>query len=521
VSDDELARLQQGKTDIYANYGLWGAASLVQSCTDAAAEPLLDGRAKTALQAAKAYEDAMRLINDARTALADIHRSTVDGVWLGTARNAAADVVDVLSDDLNRAHDNYRALADKLHDYAQRLPPLQGNDETGQAVLSRARDLAQEQLWVATMPKLGGFGYDADRMYEAHQVAMNGIDLRADAHARAKEGGVQFASAMYDIAGQARSAALRSKNLTYADQLMLAGAGGDSPILTKAMDQRAADGLTALTAADQARLMALLAAAKSPEQRAYLMKALAAGYSMDEIAGFDAMIGPHGNDKTWLQQHLSPLQMDGTPFDGTRDVRSGDALWTQGDHPTCVPSSVIAARAQVDPLYALQLTTGGHPGDPGFDNPDAFGARLYQEQQQSYDETRDDRSWWDRQFNSEEDGLNDTEDRDLANAQITPHTGASYSTVSMADQQSRADTMPAVERAVDVGYPVPLSVHEEGEPGHALMVIGHSDGQLQIYNPWGATFWVSEQEFISGDIDADDPRMPNRPASVRLPQEAK
>ena len=177
------------------------------------------------------------------------------------------------------------------------------------------------------------------------------------------------------------------------------------------------------------------------------------------------------------------------------------------------------ARAQVDPLYALQLTTGGHPGDPGFDTPEAFAKRLHDEQTQTYDETRADRSWWDRQFNSHGDGLNDQEGLALSNENIAAHTGATYHDVPMADQQARADTLPAVERAVDNGYPVPLTVRDP--EGHALMVIGHSDGQLQIYNPWGSTFWVSEAEFVSGDVNNDEPGIPDRPTSVRLPQEAK
>jgi hypothetical protein len=52
------------------------------------------------------------------------------------------------------------------------------------------------------------------------------------------------------------------------------------------------------------------------------------------------------------------------------------------------------------------------------------------------------------------------------------------------------------------------------------MIIGHTGDQLQIYNPWGYTFWVSEDDFISGRLDADDPDIPRMPTSIRLPQEA-
>lgn len=62
--------------------------------------------------------------------------------------------------------------------------------------------------------------------------------------------------------------------------------------------------------------------------------------------------------------------------------------WTQGPHPTCVAASTVTARAMVDPLYALQLTTGGRPGDPAHDSPQAFEERLRDEQVRVYDGAR-------------------------------------------------------------------------------------------------------------------------------------
>jgi hypothetical protein len=38
------------------------------------------------------------------------------------------------------------------------------------------------------------------------------------------------------------------------------------------------------------------------------------------------------------------------------------------------------------------------------------------------------------------------------------------------------------------------------------MIIGQEDGKLQVYNPWGTTSWISEDDFINGDLEsaADD-----------------
>jgi hypothetical protein len=267
---------------------------------------------------------------------------------------------------------------------------------------------------------------------------------------------------------------------------------------------------------DRARMTGLLATAASPEHRAYLLKTVAAGYAVAEVAGFDQLIAGHGDDPGWLEEHLSPLAMDATnPARGRRPNHFGAAEWQQGDLPTCVASSTVTARAQVDPLYALGLTTGGHPGDPQFDNPAAFADRLRDEQFRVYDDGRD---WWQRLFHS--DGMTDEQSETIANEEIAPRTGVRYEDVQTRDPESRATVLPQIERAVDEGRPVPLSV-DEGREGHQLMVIGHSGHELQIYNPWGYTYWITEREFTDGHVDGTDPEIPREPTAVRLPVGAR
>jgi hypothetical protein len=320
---------------------------------------------------------------------------------------------------------------------------------------------------------------------------------------------------LHDMATKARTANIKS-GLSNLDNLLIATAGGDeSAILTPATEKRATAAMDAMSAADRERWGPMVTRAKSSEQQAYLMKALAAGYPLGEIARFDAMIAAHAENADWLNEHLNPLDVDGTPKPGQQVITFDLASWNQGNYPTCVAASTIAARAQIDPLYALRLTTGGHPGDPAYDDPAAFVDRLRAEQSQIYD---DQRGWWRDHFGT--DGLTDTDSTTIANQQLASRTGARYHDVPMNDRQARADAVPAVERAVDDGYPVPLTTWENDQ-GHGMVVIGHSDGQLQIYNPWGYSFWVSEQDFIGGDINAVDPDVPRTPTSVRLPQEAR
>jgi uncharacterized protein YukE len=517
MSGTPADHLQDRQDDIHAAHGVWGAHALAEAGSAAARVPSFGGRPETLQAIADSISDAARTVSGLRPALESIRSIDVDGVWAGAAHNAAADALAALLDDATRLHAALNEMVRYLRDHAVTLAEATRSDLAGIDGLSSAASVAAA-MTTGRVPD--PFGYDGERMRAAHRAAMVAVDLRVGAHVAVRGAGEDFAAAMYDLAAQARGRELWSAGhspggITPLDAIVLADAGGryggDPRILTAAMDARAGAALGAMADGDRTRMMALLAGARSPEQRAYLLKALAAGYSVDEVGRFDQMIAAHGTDPDWLDQHLSPLQMDAPATGGMADNAFGGARWDQGDHPTCVSSSTVIARAEVDPLYALQLTTGGRPGDPAFDSPAAFADRLRDEQQRIYD---DGRAWWQDVVHN--DGMTDGQSETIANQQIAPHTGAGYENVDMTDRQSREATMRSIERAVDDGYPVPLST-DEGRRGHQLLIIGHEDGRMQIYNPWGYTYWLSEDDFVAGRVNRVDEEIPGTPTTVRLP----
>lgn len=115
------------------------------------------------------------------------------------------------------------------------------------------------------------------------------------------------------LTDQARAHAMKTGNLDAADKLVLteaatpAGTHADNEILSESDAQRAARRLDQLSPDDRRKMDALLAGAKSPQERAYLMKTLAAGHSLDEVARFDTLIHDHGGDPIWLQNKLTPI----------------------------------------------------------------------------------------------------------------------------------------------------------------------------------------------------------------------
>ena len=187
--------------------------------------------------------------------------------------------------------------------------------------------------------------------------------------------------------------------------------------------------------------------------------------------------------------------------------------------PTCVASSTVVGRAAVDPIYSLRLTTGGHPGDPAHDSAAGFLQRLHAEQSRDYDGARPFYAgWWGVGY----EGVDNDRGADLATTEIGSRTGVSYSAHDVSTPTDARAVLPQVERAVDSGQPVPISISGTiaGQPaGHQVLVIGHQGSMLQVYNPWGYTVWVSEDDFVNGHMDktvqgANLPQVTN----VRVPE---
>ncbi|GID96527.1 hypothetical protein ACFQFC_27950 [Amorphoplanes digitatis] len=513
---DDLDRLQDAQDDIHDAYGIWGANDLADACRGAAAVPGFGGDAGELRAIADHCDTVAQTVEQALDAAGPLVREGISRVWAGDTHVSADEALRALTDDMFRASTAFHAIGDLLRRHAG---PVEGEgaDRAAAGTLAEIATTVGAMTWGA----LPGPGYEGEAMRRQHARAIGAIDGRVDRHIAVRAAAEDLATALHEIGTQARTGRLSDSPLSAVDEVVIAGAGrtrtaaSHPPVLTTAMDERAAAALSAMGGTDRERMTGLLAAARSPEHRAYLLKTLAAGYPVDQVARFDQLIAGHGDDPAWLDEHLSPLPMDGEPAPGKDFTTFGAAEWEQGAAPTCVVASTVTARAEIDPPYALRLTTGGHPGDPAFDNPAAFADRLRDEQAQIYD---DGRSWFQEHFGG--DGMTSGQSAAVADQEIAPRSGAGYDDVALDDRAARAATVPSIERAVDEGYPVPLFTSEDGET-HQLMVIGHSGDRLQLYNPWGYTYWITEHEFVAGQVNGVDPDIPSTPSSVRLPERAR
>lgn len=292
-----------------------------------------------------------------------------------------------------------------------------------------------------------------------------------------------------------------------------------SLILGAAGTQRAAQELAKLSPADRQRFEQLLADAKSPHEQAYLKKALAAGHSVDEIVSFGNLIHEYGDDPAWLQEHLIPMANGDSQ---NPDFTYQGGSWTQGQYPAAVAASTVLARAMADPVYTLYLTTGNKPDDPTSTSKEAFLARLREEQQEAYDQSQqqtDNSSGNPPDTPGNTPGMLGDTDQRTASDDIGTYYGQDYERQDVsANAVDRRNILPGVARAIDEGKPVPIQVGD-ADGGHQLVIIGHRDNQLEIYNPRGGISWVSADDFVNGRMGNMGSGVPPHVRSVVMPRE--
>ncbi|MFG2523711.1 peptidoglycan-binding protein [Streptomyces sp. NPDC048527] len=434
-----------------------------------------------------------------------IARKGLPQVWVGDTSVLASDVVGAASRDAQQMIEAFQGGGKALIALSDALETAQTLDGTGRGKLRDARGmLGGKDGW------FDDWHEDDDEealRLKARSLASHGVDDLHKAAADADDAARVAARDLNKFAAEARAGQMATDELTAADRLALADTanpGGDpelNEILSANDLERSGRAMENMSPAERARMERLLASASSPQEKAYLMKALASGHDIGEVEKFGGKI--HGKDSAWLAEHLTPISTDSVASGKEQQDFRGE-LWDQDDE-TCVPSSTVTARALVDPVYALELTGGPDGTD---DDPAHFRKRLHDEQFRMNDEGDGemDGMWWDRHpAGMDSDGQEEISDKELG-----PHTGDKYDQQDMGGADDRRGVLPEIEKSVADGKPVPINitrVDEDGNRhGHSLMIIGQEDGKLQVYNPWGTTSWISEDDFINGDVQdvADD-----------------
>jgi hypothetical protein len=286
------------------------------------------------------------------------------------------------------------------------------------------------------------------------------------------------------VAGRARVSAAVAGGLppreavTLADAMVAVpglGDGYDDGILSLAQLRRAGRS-SRLGPADGPAFTDLVRRAGADLERAWLYKALAAGHELPAIAAFADRI--RGREPDWLDGHLSLIDKGGT---GAQRRLGVDVR--QYEDTTCGTTSLIVTRAEADPLYALSLTDGD------------FAANFAAERARVHDRTN---MIWPERFGTSPPGM-----AGYLNAHSAA-TGTEYRwhLVDDTDHRAISTTLREVVTAADRGYPVPVLIGGP-VPRHYILVVGHSGGDVLIYEPTGGdTVRVNERDFLTGNLTA-------------------
>lgn len=442
---------------------LRGGSPLLPVVNQALRIPAPEGDPEVIRDAAHDFRRSARALDDAGVDLARLRRNALPTVWpRGRDATTAEDRMVLTERHAERSGEVMAAISGCLIRLADHLSGARVQDATARQEIQSAVSLAQTS--------------EPDQLGSVVEMLAAAIDKLADAAERAERAGFEAARSLNEHAAAASAAQLDTTSLSATDRLLLTGAAdGLGPVLAHTDAARAAAALDAMSAADRQAFFTLLAAAGSDVERAWLLKALAAGNSLVATTAFAEAI--HGRTAAWLQSRLRPLDPDRwiDPGTGQRVPEWMGAVLAQSTDTTCGSMSLMLTRAIHDPVYALGLATGDG----------SMAARLAAEEQRIQQETNRLRvegfqvKWW-PSFLGTAPGY--------AAEWLTDTTGVEHQ-VSFAATTGSGDGMSgdvagSVAHA-SAGSPSLLLIGNNLHPDHYVMVIGQDDAGVLVYNPWG------------------------------------
>lgn len=501
----EDLRTARSEIDFLAAIPLIGLAEGLEHAISEALSPPGPPGNPTAIEAtAQAYRAAAARCALVADEIGSVATGTLPAAWRGAAAESASQAIAAVKDEVGSSQQVLARAATVLGQWASDLRQAQSHDHQGVAQLRRALEmLGNENL---LDDAAGGSA-------AAKNAAADGVSARVAAAQYAQERAAEAVSTLNQLTSEARAEQITSPSIDALTSVELATQKGrNGSLLTDTQLARASRQLDAMSPADRAAFERMMADARSPLEAAYLWQALGAGHSLAQVQAFDAAIHPHGGDRAWLTEHLTPDMSIGYH-------NSYKNFWfSQGKHDDCVPASTIVAQAAADPVLMLSLTTGGTAN--GDDSGQAFGRRLQSMYLSQYVEGQ--RADGDPNPSPNyPNGLAVPGETMLANQDLGAVTGSTYHYQSVGSADDRAGVIGQINQAVDSGRPVPLDV-TNGQAGHQLMVIGRDGDRLKIYNPWGSTTWVSDSQFVNGQLGTVTWSTPTggipTPYAVELPQ---
>jgi len=281
----------------------FGPAALLRKVDQALATLAPEGDPETLRDLAGGFRMAAGQADGVRLDVQQVADGDIPRVWEGAASRYASEVVAAVSSELDLVVTTFTEADKELGTLADGLQAAQQADAAGRQPLHRARGELE------ALPPVLVLG---ETIAQIREISLEGVRQLLRAAIVAEEAARVAERQLGDLAAQARAGSMDTEHLGAADKLVLAQAAvpGGPPdvntILSETSAGRAAEQMDRMSAPNRDRFDNLLDAAQSPQERAYLLNALAAGHAMDEIEEFARDIHPYGDDSEWLRDHLTP-----------------------------------------------------------------------------------------------------------------------------------------------------------------------------------------------------------------------
>lgn len=262
---------------------------------------------------------------------------------------------------------------------------------------------------------------------------------------------------------------------------------GKGPLPPDVPQARADEKLKGMAPEDAAKVQALLDGAKSPEEKRYITKGLAAGHTPAELQEFAKKIA--GKDATWLNDNLRLV--------GDSKGKGIEQQWSY----SCGPTTVEAIKGELDPLYAMKIREE-NPDFQSADNADGnkLNPAIAADQKamlidgKGVATSRDDPE-------GKGQGLIFS---NLLNKQ-SDSTGLVYDTKVLGRDTTVDEALNTMADGVGKGIPVPITVGDAKAPfAHAALVVAVDAGPprtFTIHDPYyGKTDTFTEDQIKNDQV---------------------
>jgi hypothetical protein len=272
------------------------------------------------------------------------------------------------------------------------------------------------------------------------------------------------------------------------------------PILGSFQQQRFQDKFAAMNPFDMARVGLALAGAQSEHEREYIMKAVAAGNSVDDVCWFANQI--RGKSDAWMQKNLR--------LSGNGD---GDPGLSQQWSTSCGPATAQVLRGEMDPVYSLRMHQDNV--DPHAIDPQP-GASFIQRILAQFGFPTGNVNEADEQRSILENGGGVAVERGESGGKgmnfaqafntMTQWTGVTYIDHGATTATTRSDALKKLDADLAQGIPGALRISDGPSNcnGHAVAVTGVIAGppkEYVLHDPWdGKTVYVKASDLAAGNI---------------------